>query len=139
MNAKIRPIDMKPGMFVMVCRWHDEPDYDQPMPTKREEGYFGAEREIEVKRKGVGDPVRVLALAIPFATIEICANKQRGVIDTRLCDYIQVDKAYVRSLVPDYFRKPKKLSSEAEAKINGRRIHRYIPGEGWKELIKEQK
>lgn len=104
---------MKPGMFVIVSEWLDEigKNFDEQPKGMM----FGPPPPSW--RKPVGDPLKVLALALPYATFEFTPNKGRGVIDTRTAEFIKVDRAYVRSLLPHYFDVPK-----SEAIPSGREV-----------------
>lgn len=98
MNHKIRSIDLKHGQFVIVSSWLDEQGRDYTKPIN---GPFGT--EIYATRKPVGDPMKVLSVALPYITVELVSNKTRGVVDTRLIELTLVDRQYVKSLSPKYF------------------------------------
>lgn len=136
MNHKVRAIDLKPGMFVIISEWLDE----QPGQKNTEMGMFGP-YEIEAKRKPVGDPLKILAVALPYVTVEVIQHRQRGVIDTRLSEFIKVNLAYVRSLVPDYGRRPKLLTDGEKKQRDGiREIELSAAKEGfWKSVTRFSK
>lgn len=82
----IRAVDLKVGMYVIVEEW------------------------FEARGAQVGIPLRVVGLALPLMTVQHCARPDiRGVMDTRQMRLTRVDLAYVRSLVPDYGPRKKKL------------------------------
>ena len=91
---------------------------------------------VDVPKKPLGDPLEVLAVALPFFTVKICQNGNRGVLDSRLMELMVVDKAYVKSLVPNYFERN---TTKSDLPSGFTKSHRYVPGEGWKEVIKENK
>lgn len=125
MNHKIRAVDLKPGIFVIVSEWFKD-----------------MERETDNrhhKAGPLGDPLEVLSVALPFFVVKICQNGNRGVLDSRLMELMVVDRAYVRSLVPNYFLKRRSVSDEEKRRNAGQVVKRYVPGEGWKEIIKETK
>lgn len=123
---KLRPIDMKPGQYVIVSEWKDEAG----LPAYGSREWYELPQNQQIK-KPIGDPLKVLALAFPYVTVEVCQNRTRGVLDTRLSDFILVDKTYVRSLVPSYFKAPKK---PVETKEEPQR--RFVMGQGWVEVPK---
>jgi hypothetical protein len=135
MNHTIRPIDLKAGMFVIISRWYDE---DPDVKTKTSEGIFGPV-EVEVKRKPVGDPMKVLAIALPYITVDIIQHKQRGVLDTRLNEFLKVDIGYVRSLCPDYGKKERKMTDGEKRIRDGESVPGkiFIASTGtWEEIAK---
>ncbi len=74
-SHKVRPIDLNPGMFVFVSEWLDEAGAPA---TETVQSIFGPE-ERQRKRKPVGDPLKILAVALPYVTVEVIQHKQRGV------------------------------------------------------------
>lgn len=138
-NHKIRPVDLKAGMFVIVSEWNDEKNGPS---TETKESFMG-HYEVPIKKKPVGDPMKVLAIALPYITVDVIQHKQRGVIDTRLMELMKVDKKYVRSLVPDYGKKikPPKRLTEAEkiaSEYNTRKV--LVAGSSvWKEIMEKRK
>lgn len=102
-NRAIQKDDLKPGMFVIVEEWMDETL--APAPEGDERPYWMRNPNT---RKPVGDPMKVLAVALPFFTVELCGkDKARGVLDTRHIKLQEVGLDYVRSLIPNYGKKPK--------------------------------
>ena len=131
MNHKVRAIDLKPGMYVIVQEWLDE--------IGKEPENLGAFFESKPKKKPIGDPMKVLAVALPLVTVEICKTLARGVLDSREIQFMQVDLKYVRSLAPQYGKgKPAQTDTEKRLK-NSTVVQRYIPGEGWTHMLKEKK
>lgn len=136
-NHKIRPIDLKPGMFVIVSKWLDEPESGPK--TKTIDSWLGP-REVDVPRKPVGDPVKVLAIALPYITVDVVQHKQRGVLDTRVMELIKVNLSYVRSLVPDYGKRPKKLTDDEKRAQDTTTIQLFKPSEAiWTDITRPRK
>jgi hypothetical protein len=92
-TKKIRPIDLKPGMDVIVSRWFDAKEYEF--------------REL-------GAPLRVMAVALPYMTCKHLLRREKIIMDTRLSEFILVDKRYVRSLVRRTPRVKTRLLTEEE-------------------------
>ena|SRR5579859_2652795 len=129
MNCKIRPIDLKVGMFVIVSEWFkDDADFHTTPGMLWDEGRPSV--------KPLGDPMRVLSLALPLFIVELVGNGQRGCLDSRLMQLTKVDRAYVKALCPTYFSKVKKPTEAQTLEHTGRRVQRYVPGQGWKEVFK---
>lgn len=59
----------------------------------------------------VGDPLRVLVVALPLVTVENLGQRARGVLDVRRVRLQQVGLNYVRSLIPQYRYKPRAASA----------------------------
>lgn len=139
MNHKIRSIDMKPGQFVIVCEWFDE-------TFKREAGEPQNPYAVKNPPKPVGDPMKVLAIALPFVTVELLhqfgqnTTGQRGVLDTRLCGFIQVDLAYVKSLVPGYGKKAKRLTDKQkrDKETNTKQVY-FAKDSVWREVVEKKR
>lgn len=131
MNHKVRAQDIKKGDHLFVCEWLDEESKDV-----RDE-YFGGFLFANARvAKPIGDPFKVLAIAFPFITVEMCANGARGTMDTRKAVFISVDEEYVASLHPQYGKKPKK--SEGIPLLGGNTKHRYNQTtRRWETIIEE--
>jgi len=136
MKGRIEPDDLRPGQYVIVSEWYDE------TVNKRddEDDYFWYPRP-EKPKKPVGVPFKILAVALPFATVEALsvADRKRGVLDTRTAALIEVDLAYVRSLLPAFkpsgARKTSSLSKEERIKVQ-----RYFMKDGeWRDILEEPK
>lgn len=131
-SFKVRAIDLKPGMFVIVSEWLDESLQDEPGV----ESWMRGDR----RRKPVGDPLKVLAVALPFVTIDFLPQSQRGVLDTRQCVFIKVDANYVRSLVPNYFKKTKKLTDKQKREAEQTRRDIFVASKGvWETIVEKKK
>ena len=129
MNHKIRAVDLKPGMFVIVQEWLDEIGHESEL----------VDRWGRKPKKPIGDPFRILAIALPLVTVEILETGQRGVLDSREISFAVVDKKYVKSLIPD-FRKQRRELTDYEKKLrDGRIVERYTLGKGWESIITEKK
>jgi hypothetical protein len=86
-------------------------------------------------RKPVGDPMKVLAVALPFVTVQLCAAEQtRGCLDTRQIKFQQVDVSYVRSLIPTYGKRSKKLS-DAEKRAQEAKVREVYKGGSWQTVL----
>jgi hypothetical protein len=129
----IRPIDIEPGMTVIVSEWYKLPD-----AKDEDTGWPFFRRPSKPDNECLGDPILVLAVALPFITIRILANNGRGVMDTRKCAFMVVDKKYVRSLIPTWGIKtpPKPLALESDA-VRKRDI--FLAKEGVWKTITEKK
>jgi len=130
MNSYIPHDDLKVGKFVIVSEWLDEKNEqndDSPLP------YMHNARQ----RKPLGDPLKVLSVALPFIVVEVIQKPgSRGVLDTRLCRFIQVDIGYVRALVPTYKKKAKNV---AVVRPGGRMVNRFNTTTNKWETIFEEK
>lgn len=111
----IRPIDIKPGMFVFVSKWYEQKDDEPARP--------------------VGDPLKVMAVAPPFITVQIIGNGKRGVMDTRLNEFTKCGLDWVRSLVPQYG--VKQNDSEKLEQDGVRKKLQYVAKDGgfWREVM----
>lgn len=128
MSRKITADDLKPGQFVIVEEWLDEAL--APSPDGDDRPYWMRNPKL---RKPVGDPMQVLAVALPFFTVRLCQGDQpRGVLDTRQVKLQEVKLDYVRSLIPSYGRKTKKAGPPAPSK------QRYDPAtQQWRTVPEE--
>ena|ERR1035437_838011 len=133
MKGKISPDDLRPGKYIIVTEWLDETFKED----EREHDFWG--RRIEKPKKPVGIPFKVLAVALPFMTLESLfgASQQRGIFDTRVALLMEVDLDYVRSLVPAY--KPSSRQSPGISTDDRLRIQRYTTGKGWEEVREEKR
>jgi hypothetical protein len=116
----VRGPDLKPGMFVIVKSWREDALVD---PAKQMQYMTVNElRTVMAGRRPVGDPIKVLFVALPFFTVEICCNGMRGVVDSRAVELMVVSEEYVKSLMPRYFEdgagsSPLELLQTADAMV----------------------
>jgi hypothetical protein len=103
-SALVRAVDVKPGMYLIVRAWLDEKQVDpqKPMGDLTVEEF----RMVHTPPKPIGEPFRVLAVALPFITLEACQNRVRGVFDTRRAELMAVDLEYAQTLYPQYIALP---------------------------------
>lgn len=131
MNHKIRPVDLKPGNLIIVSEWYEE---TMKKDNQEPESYWAPKRT----RKPVGDPMKVLALALPYVTVLVIQHDQRGVLDTRECEFILVDKNYVKSLVPGYGNKtPKRSKSALPEGAQSKEVY-FAKGSVWKTIVEDK-
>jgi hypothetical protein len=135
LKGKIEPDDLRAGQYIIVTEWYDE--------TVKDDEYDFWGHPIQRPKKQVGLPFKVLAIALPFVTLEALAvgitqGSTRGVFDTRLAALMEVDLRYVRSLMPGYtpsgVRRPTDLTKDERIVVQ-----RYTAKEGWTEIRKEPK
>lgn len=120
-RGRVSPDDLRRGLFVIVEEWLDE-----EFKTPEEDAYLPYwARAPKPARKPVGDPMEVLAVELPFITVQLCAPpRPRGVLNTKTVRLQAVGLDYVRSLIPQFGQKreaPAK-SQAAPADIFGRQI-----------------
>lgn len=82
----IRPVDIRPGMDLIVAEWLVDVD---------------VEGGGQPSGKLIGVPLHVLAMALPFMVIQCpTMGDMRGVLDTRKSSFMRVDKRFVKALLP---------------------------------------
>ncbi len=128
MKGKITPDDLKPNIFIIVEEWLDEAL--APAPDGDDRPYWMRNPR---ERKPTGDPIKVLSVALPFITVELCGNGQRGCLDTRQINIQQVGIDYVRSLVPSYGKKKRDLTDE-EKRAQETRKREVFKGGAWQTI-----
>ena len=135
MKGKISPDDLRPGKYIIVTEWLDETFKED----EREYDFWGRLSHREKPKKPVGIPFKVLAVALPFMTLEALfgATQQRGIFDTRVALLMEVDLDYVRSLVPSY--KPVSRRAPGLSTDDRLRVQRWTAAEGWKEIREEKR
>lgn len=133
MKGKIAADDLKPHIYVIVEEWLDETL--APLADGDDRPYWMRHPQ---QRKPVGDPMKVLAVALPFFTVELCASGQRGCLDTRQVKLQQVDVAYVRSLIPAYGKKRRALSDE-EKRAQELRKREVFKGGAWQTITEPRR
>ena len=90
-SYRVRPIDMKKGMFVIVSEWYGESNSHTLLGIN----------------KPVGLPLRIEAVALPLIAVSYMPTPGiRGVMDTRRSEFMRVPASYVKALLPDYGKKP---------------------------------
>ncbi len=136
-NHKIRNVDIKPGMTLIVSEWLDETlKKDEPEPECNR--FFGGHRKPD--KKPLGDPILVLAVALPFITVKMLGNGQRGVLDTRPIQFMVVDQKYVRSLIPNWNVKQEGIRKQNLLAMEGLEEKKiYSAKDGvWKTIIERK-
>lgn len=68
----IRPIDIKTGMFIFVSKWYEEHAKKDDAPERDMWG-----KDLSKAKRPVGDPLKVLAVAPPFITVQILQYGRR--------------------------------------------------------------
>ncbi len=130
----IRPIDIKPGMFVFVSKWYEE-------HAKKDEevarDMWG--KPTPAAKKPVGDPLKVLAVAPPFITVQILGNGNCGVMDTREVEFTKCGLEWVKSLIPQYDERLTDLQKTEQD--GGRKRLQYVAKDGgfWREITERSK
>lgn len=123
MKGRITPDDLRPGKYVVVSEWLEIDDGDYwYRPPKRPTGV----------------PLRVLAVALPFVTLELLPTRAKVVLDTREAVLLEVDVAYVRSLVPEF--KPKRRSPPSLSEEKRETVRRYLLSTGtWEDCPRDDR
>lgn len=139
MKGKIASDDLRPGKYIIVSEWYDETFKEEEKESGDPYSFFYRPR-VEKPKKPVGVPFKVLAVALPFITLETLEpgrKDKRGVLDVRTVGMIEVDLAYVRSLIPEFkptsSRVPANLTKDEREKAQ---IY-FMKGGVWKEILKE--
>ena len=109
----IPPDDIRPGQYLMVTEWLDQPKEEEP---EYYEHVFFWGRRSEPKRKEIGMVFRVKSVLLPFLAIETVDGAKQALHDTRMAVHMLLHKRFVKSLFPKAALKTAKVGRQYRAK-----------------------